>query len=144
MDHYPKFVIEDYLSVLKPRDISYFSRRENISFGIHDFILWALKNHGLSLVRIEGYFIADEVSYDKIDFTKEMLEEFMSTGKNFNSKKERKQWIENDYLYSTELKKIHHMWCIDIKDNIYDPFGYLQFLKKNKIKDLTSSHYIQI
>lgn len=113
--------------------------RDNCGPAAISLIMFA-KKHGIELKRVGGYFKADQVVYDKADFTREMKKEF--TG-NFNSAKERKEWIENNPKYSEEWKLIPHYWCEDAVGKIYDPTGKAQFIKKGLSKDLDKSRYIK-
>lgn len=143
MKTYSHQLTQEYLDSLNCRDVSFFKKRENIPFAIQDFMLWILKNYGLSLRLVKGYFLFENFVFDKEDFTFEMKTEFKKSGLNFNKKEDRKFWIENN-LYSHELKKIPHEWCEDIVGNIYDPFGFLQFFLSKKTPDLLPNRYIEL
>lgn len=143
MQPYAYTLTHEYLSLLKPREVSFLSKRENILVGIQDFILWILKNYGLSVYSVKGVFFLENIVFDKQDFSPDMKLEFKQSGLNFNKQEDRKSWIENS-PYSEELKKVTHIWCLDSRNNIYDPFGVLQFLKKGKIPDLSFDRYLQL
>ena len=104
MRPYAETLTAEYLSILKPKDVSFLSKRENICFGIQDFTLWILKNYGLSVYSVSGVFFAENFVFDKIDFTFEMKSEFNKSNLNFNKKEDRKLWIETNH-YSDELTK---------------------------------------
>lgn len=96
---------------------------------------------GIDLTKHGGFFVADHVVYDKADFTKEMKIEFKHSGLDFNNPDDRKQFIETNPKYSEEWKKIPHFWLQDAQGNIYDPSGYIQFVKTGLSSDLDKSRY---
>ena len=100
------------------------------------------KRKGLELQRYGGYFVADNVVYDKADFTKEMKREFLQQGLDFNDPHARKEFIGSNSEYSEEWKKVPHYCLQDKQGNVYDPTGYIQFVNTGLAKDLASSRYL--
>ena len=138
----PKTLVDEFIASISKREISLYSIRDNCGPAAIDFISW-LKTKGINAHRVQGYFKADSVVFDKADFTKEMKAEFIKDGGNFNSSKDRKEWIDNS-KYSEEWKEIPHYWVkIEGSSKIFDPSGELQFIKSGLAKDLNPTRYIE-
>lgn len=145
---YSKFIAEnsdddlvsEFLKSISPRELRYYSIRDNCGPAALDMMYWA-KKKGIDLTKHGGFFVADHVVYDKADFTKEMKIEFKHSGLDFNNPDDRKQFIETNPKYSEEWKKIPHFWLQDAQGNIYDPSGYIQFVKTGLSSDLDKSRY---
>lgn len=118
-----------------------FSKRDTCGPACIDFISWAKREKGIDLSRVRGEFVADEVVHDKADFTSQMKQEFMESGLNWNSAKDRKKWIEKS-KYAQEWKRVPHYWTVDKKGNIHDPSGYQQLVATGLAKNLNPSRYI--
>ena len=136
----PKLVSE-FLQSISPKELRQYSIRDNCGPAALHMMSWA-KQKGLELTRFGGYFVADNVVYDKADFTKEMKREFVKQGLDFNDPTVRKQFIESNPNYSEEWKKIPHYWLQDKQSNVYDPSGYIQFIKTGLAQDLDKSRYL--
>ena len=134
-------LVSAYLKDISPRMLRYYSRRDNCGPAALDMVDWARKK-GIDLDRVGGYFVADQVVFDKADFTKEMKRKFLSKDLDFNDAAARKQFIESNPEYREEWKKIPHYWVVDESGNIYDPTGYIQFIKTGLSKDLDKSRYL--
>lgn len=145
---YSKFIAEnsdddlvsEFLKSISPWELRYYSIRDNCGPAALDMMYWA-KKKGIDLTKHGGFFVADHVVYDKADFTKEMKIEFKHSGLDFNNPDDRKQFIETNPKYSEEWKKIPHFWLQDAQGNIYDPSGYIQFIKTGLSSDLDKSRY---
>ena len=117
-----------------------YGKRDNCGPACLDFIDWA-KQQGIELKRVRGEFVADEVVSAKADFTPEMKKEFMQSGLDWNSAKDRKAWIEQSE-YAEEWRRVPHYWTVDKDGNIHDPSGYQQLVKTGLAKDLDPKRYI--
>jgi len=134
-------LVSNFLNSISPKELGYYSIRDNCGPSALHMISWA-NERGLELQRYGGYFVADNVVYDKADFTKEMKREFLQQGLDFNDSQARKEFIESNPEYSEEWKKVPHYWLQDKQGNIYDPTGYIQFVKTGLAKDLNASRYL--
>lgn len=134
-------LVTEFLKSISPRELRYYSVRDNCGPAALHMMDWAATK-GIELKRQGGYFVADEVVYDKEDFTREMKKEFAQQGLNFNDSNARKQFIESNPKYSEEWKKVPHYWLQDARGEIYDPTGYIQFIKTGLASDLSKSRYI--
>jgi len=130
-------LVDEFLNSTKEK----FSKRDTCGPACIDFISWAKREKGIDLTRVRGEFVADEVVHDKADFTPQMKKEFMQSGLDWNSAKDRKKWIEQS-KYAKEWKRVPHYWTIDKKGNIHDPSGYQQLVATGLAKNLNSSRYI--
>lgn len=117
-----------------------YGKRDNCGPACYDLIHHA-KQKNTKLHLVKGTFHTDNAVHEKGDFTKEMKADFKKTGRDFDNKEHRKQFIENHPVYSKENKKIPHYWTKDDKGNIHDPSGHSQFVKKGLSKDLHISRY---
>lgn len=138
----PTELISEFLKSVSPKELKFYSVRDNCGPAALDFMLWA-KDKGLELRRVGGYFKADTIVYEKADFTKEMKRELLQRGWDFNNAQARKEFIQTNPEYSEEWKKIPHYWLEDTQGNVYDPSGYLQFIKTGLAADLDSSRYLK-
>tara|TARA_R100000908_G_C3751696_1_gene146249 strand:+ start:483 stop:1040 length:558 start_codon:yes stop_codon:yes gene_type:complete len=125
----------------------HFCRRDGCGPAALDIMSFAKNKYGIELKspfpnKEQGYFRADKVVSGKKDFTKEMKQEFLDGGGNFNNAKEREAWIENS-KYSEAWKYIPHYWLVDKKGNIYDPVGQEQFINRKYAKDLDPNRYVE-
>jgi GNAT superfamily N-acetyltransferase len=136
----PDHLVSEFLKNISPKELRYYTIRDNCGPAALHMKDWA-EGKGIDLIRHEGYFVADTVVYDKADFTKEMKREFIEQGLDFNDPTARKQFIESNPKYSEEWKKIPHYWLQDKQGNIYDPTGYIQFVKTGLSSDLDKSRY---
>lgn len=118
-----------------------YGKRDNCGPACYDLMHHAKEKHGVKLRFVTGHFHADHPVHEKGDFTKDMKNEFKKTGKDFNNKDHRKEFIENHPVHSKENKKIPHHWTEDNEGNIHDPSGHAQFVKKRLSKDLDKSRY---
>ena len=130
--------IEDKFTTAKQCTI--YGKRDNCGPAALDFISWAKSKGIKDLKRINGYFKADIPVSSKKDFTREMKQEFLSDGRNWDSAKERFEWISNSQ-YAEQWKYIPHYWVEDSNNKIYDPVGQLQFIDTCYAKDLNSNRY---
>ena len=135
-----KELVQHFLHQVSPKMLKYYSVRDNCGPAALDMIDWA-KTQGIELHRVGGYFVADNIVYDKEDFTKEMKRDFLQQGLDFNDSQARKEFIESNPKYSEEWKKIPHYWLQDKQGNVYDPTGYIQFVKTGLSKDLDPVRY---
>ena len=134
-------LVSEFLQSISPKELKQYSIRDNCGPAALQMKDWA-KQKGLDLTRFGGYFVADNVVHNKADFTKEMKREFIQQGLDFNDPQSRKEFIESNPNYSEEWKKIPHYWLQDSQGNIYDPTGYIQFIKTGLAKDINSSRYL--
>ena len=134
-------LVSQFLKSIPPKELKYYSIRDNCGPAALHMMSWA-REKGLELQRYGGYFVADNVVYDKADFTKEMKREFLQQGLDFNDPHARKEFIGSNSEYSEEWKKVPHYWLQDKQGNVYDPTGYIQFVKTGLAKDLASSRYL--
>ena len=134
-------LVSQFLKSIPPKELRYYSIRDNCGPAALHMMSWA-REKGLELQRYGGYFVADNVVYDKADFTKEMKREFLQQGLDFNDPHSRKEFIESTPEYSEEWKKVPHYWLQDKQGNVYDPTGYIQFVNTGLAKDLASSRYL--
>jgi len=139
----PNHLVSEFLKSISPKELRYYIIRDNCGPAALHMKDWA-EGKGIDLTRHQGYFVADNVVYDKADFTKEMKREFIKQGLDFNDPTARKQFIESNPKYSEEWKKIPHYWLQDKQGNIYDPTGYIQFVKTGLSSDLAKSRYTLI
>jgi len=137
----PEDLINTWKKNIPPSELKYFCKRDNCGPAAISFMNF-LKQQGIEgLKRVEGYFKADSVVYDKADFTKEMKQEFLASGGDWNNPKERKEWIENS-KYASQWVYVPHYWVEDDKGNIYDAVGEEQFIKTKLAKDLNKNRYV--
>lgn len=136
-------LVSQFLKSISPKELRYYSIRDNCGPAALHMIEWARKQ-GIDLKRREGYFVADNVVYDKADFTKEMKIDFLKQGLDFNDPAARKEFIELNPKYSEEWKKVPHYWLQDKQGNVYDPTGYIQFIKTGLARDLDSRRYLSV
>ena len=134
-------LVSQFLKSIPPKELRYYSIRDNCGPAALHMMSWA-REKGLELQRYGGYFVADNVVYDKADFTKEMKREFLQQGLDFNDPHARKEFIGSNSEYSEEWKKVPHYWLQDKQGNVYDPTGYIQFVNTGLAKDLASSRYL--
>lgn len=135
-------LIKDFLDSATPKEKINYTKRDNCGPACLDLISHAKKKN-INLTRVRGYFKGDNVLHSKQDFTKEMKNEFSSSGLDFNNREHRKQWIDDNPKYSEEWKKIPHYWTKDDQGNIHDPTGHSQIISKSYSKDLHPSRYHQ-
>ena len=122
------------------KQCSIYDKRDNCGPAAIDFISWA-KSKGIEgLKRINGYFKADIPASSKRDFTREMKQEFLNDGGNWDSDKERFDWISNS-KYAEQWKHIPHYWVEDTNGKIYDPVGQQQFIDTGYAKDINPDRY---
>jgi hypothetical protein len=133
-------LVLQFLKSITPKELRYYSIRDNCGPAALHMMDWA-KGKGIKLNRVNGYFVADNVVYDKADFTKEMKHEFLQQGLDFNDPKSRQEFIASNPKYSKEWKKVPHYWLQDDQGTVYDPTGYIQFIKTGLAKDLDKSRY---
>ena len=133
-------LVLQFLKSITPKELRYYSIRDNCGPAALHMMDWA-KEKGIELHRVNGYFVADNVIYDKADFTKEMKHEFLQQGLDFNDPKSRQEFIASNPKYSKEWKKVPHYWLQDDRGTVYDPTGYIQFIKTGLAKDLDKSRY---
>ena len=133
-------LVLQFLKSITPKELRYYSIRDNCGPAALHMMDWA-KEKGIELHRVNGYFVADNVVYDKADFTKEMKHEFLQQGLDFNDPKSRQEFIASNPKYSKEWKKVPHYWLQDDRGTVYDPTGYIQFIKTGLAKDLDKSRY---
>ena len=62
-------LVEEFIKTRSPREISFYSKRDNCGPAALDFISWAKTEKGISLKRVKGTFLADKVVSEKEDFT---------------------------------------------------------------------------
>lgn len=134
-------LVSQFLKSIPPKELKYYSIRDNCGPAALHMMRWA-REKGLELQRYGGYFVADNVVYDKADFTKEMKREFLQQGLDFNDPHSRKEFIESTPEYSEEWKKVPHYWLQDKQGNVYDPTGYIQFVNTGLAKDLAPLRYL--
>ena len=128
-------LINRWKRTVSDSEIKYYCKRDNCGPAAISFMQFLTKQGIKGLKRVEGFFKADTVVSDKNDFTTEMKKEFIQSGGNWNSSKERKQWIENS-KYAQQWKYIPHYWVEDSKGTVYDPVGQEQFIDTGLAKDL--------
>ncbi len=117
-----------------------YGTRDNCGPAAYAFIDWAENTMGMgNLGIVSGYFRADDVIHDKTDFTKDMKKEFKSSGLDFNNPDDRKTWILNS-KYAEKYHYVPHMWVIN-GNEIIDPSGDAQFIKKGLASDLRPGRY---
>ncbi len=133
-------LVSTFLKSISPKELRQYSIRDNCGPAALHMMEWA-KSHGIELQRYGGYFTTDSVVSDKADFTRDMKKEFMSHGLDFNDPQARKQFIESNPKYSEEWKQIPHYWLQDSTGKIYDPSGYIQFIKTGLAQDLSNERY---
>ena len=136
----PESLIAQWKQTISPSELKYFCKRDNCGPAALSFMQFLTKHGAQELNRVEGYFKADSVVYDKADFTEEMKQEFISDGGNWNDANDRKQWIETSE-YADQWKFIPHYWVQDSQGNIYDPVGEEQFIKTKLAADLNKDRY---
>ena len=68
----PESLITRWKQTVSPSELKYFCKRDNCGPAALSFMQFLTKQGVQGLKRIEGYFKADSVVYDKADFTKEM------------------------------------------------------------------------
>lgn len=133
-------LVAQFLQSITPKELRYYSIRDNCGPAALHMMSWA-KNQGIDLTRVEGYFKADHVVSSKADFTREMKDEFLDAGLDFNDADARREFIESNPKYNEEWKLIPHYWLRDESANIYDPTGQIQFLKTGLASDLDDLRY---
>jgi len=136
-------LVSQFLKSISPKELRYYSIRDNCGPAALHMRDWAQKQ-GIDLKRHGGYFVADNVVSDKADFTKEMKRDFLKQGLDFNDPNARKEFIESNPEYSEEWKKVPHYWLQDKQGNVYDPTGYIQFIKTGLARDLDSRRYLSV
>jgi hypothetical protein len=117
-----------------------YDKRDNCGPTALDFISWAESKGIKDLKRINGYFKADIPVSTKRDFTREMKQEFLNDGGDWNNAKDRFEWISNSQ-YSEQWKYIPHYWVENPNGKIYDPVGQQQFIDAGYSKDLNPDRY---
>lgn len=117
-----------------------YDKRDNCGPAALDFISWAESKGIKDLKRIDGFFKADIPVSSKRDFTSEMKQQFLKDGGNWDSAKERFEWVSNSQ-YAEQWKYIPHYWVEDTNGKIYDPTGQQQFINKGYAKDLNPDRY---
>ena len=132
----------DFLKSRSPSQVKFYSKRDNCGPAAIDMMFWA-EEQGTKLNRVQGYFVADQVVYDKDDFTTDMKKEFVGKGLDFNDPSARKAFIEADPKYNTEWREIPHYWLVDKQGEIFDPTGYIQFIRTGLATDLNPSRYLR-
>ena len=80
-------LVEEFIKTRSPREISFYSKRDNCGPAALDFISWAKTEKGISLKRVKGTFLADKVVSEKEDFTPGMRKVFKDAGLVFNNPK---------------------------------------------------------
>ena len=110
-------LVSQFLKSIPPKELKYYSIRDNCGPAALHMMSWA-REKGLELQRYGGYFVADNVVYDKADFTKEMKHEFLQQGLDFNDPKSRQEFIASNPKYSKEWKKVPHYWLQDKQGNV--------------------------
>ena len=142
-------IVKQFRKELGSQQCNIYDKRDNCGPAALDFISWAelnpsvMKDYGVNakdLKRIRGFFKADIPVSGKRDFTREMKQEFLKDGGNWNSAKERFEWISNS-KYKEQWKYIPHFWVEDSKGRIYDTVGQQQFIDAGYSKDLNSDRY---
>jgi hypothetical protein len=136
----PKDLIDKFRQEVGPKQCSIYDKRDNCGPAALDFISWAESKGIKDLKRIDGYFKADIPVSSKKDFTREMKQEFLNDGGNWDSNKERFDWVSNS-KYAEQWKYIPHYWVEDSKGNVFDPTGYQQFVNAGYAKDLLPYRY---
>jgi hypothetical protein len=134
---------EEFLKSQCSQDLILYGIRDNCGFAASNMKIWSEKI-GIKLKIVRGLFRTDNPVYEKKDFTDEEKQLFLKTNLNFNYKKDRLKFIYSNVRILEEFKKVPHTWLIDSNDNIHDPSGYLQFVKKNFSKDLNKKRYIKL
>lgn len=122
-------------------DYEFYSKRDNCGQACIDMITYASKKNIL-LRRVMGYFKCDKVLSSKKDFDKNLKNELIRQGYNFEVANDRENFLLNS-RYKNEWKLCPHYWLVDTHGVIYDPSGYMQFIKTGLSKDLSVSRYIQ-
>jgi hypothetical protein len=120
---------------------SSYGTRDNCGIAAIDLMLF-LQDMGFKAERIQGYFLCDIPVHNKRDFTKEMKNEFMMSGLDFNSKEDRLNWIKAS-KYFEEWLKCPHYWVV-VEGEILDPSGVAQFIDLGLAKDLNTHRYLKI
>lgn len=133
-------LVQQFKKEVGAKQCSLYGKRDNCGPAALDFISWAESKGIKGLKRIDGYFKADIPISSKRDFTREMKQEFLNDGGNWDSAKERFDWI-NSSKYAKQWKYIPHYWVEDINGKIYDPSGQQQFIDAGYAKDLNSDRY---
>ena len=136
----PQDITNEFLNSISSTEKTYYKKRDNCGPAALHMQQWLLDNKKISTKRVRGNFIADDIVYDKDDFTLEMRKELQAAGLNWNSAKDRYDFIKNNKKYS-EWNEVPHYWLEDSKGIIYDPTGYIQFIKTGLAKDLNPSRY---
>jgi hypothetical protein len=124
-----------------PDSIEYGCIRDNCGVVASDFVTFAEK-YGFNVSRVGGYFLVDNPSYAKKDFTPEELNKMRQGGYNPNSKKDRKQFAKENNL-NDELKRIPHYWN-EYQGNIIDFSAKAQFVDTGMAADANQSRYINL
>ena len=133
-------LVQQFKKEVGAKQCSLYGKRDNCGPAALDFISWAESKGIKGLKRIDGYFKADIPISSKRDFTREMKQEFLNDGGNWDSAKERFDWI-NSSKYAKQWKYIPHYWVEDTNGKIYDPSGQQQFIDTGYAKDLNSNRY---
>ena len=133
-------LVQQFKKEVGAKQCSLYGKRDNCGPAALDFISWAESKGIKGLKRIDGYFKADIPVSSKRDFTREMKQEFLNDGGNWDSAKERFDWI-NSSKYVKQWKYIPHYWVEDTNGKIYDPSGQQQFIDAGYAKDLNSDRY---
>ena len=133
-------LVQQFKKEVGAKQCSLYGKRDNCGPAALDFISWAESKGIKGLKRIDGYFKADIPVSSKRDFTREMKQEFLNDGGNWDNAKERFDWI-NSSKYAKQWKYIPHYWVEDTNGKIYDPSGQQQFIDAGYAKDLNSDRY---
>ena len=133
-------LVQQFKKEVGAKQCSLYGKRDNCGPAALDFISWAESKGIKGLKRIDGYFKADIPISSKRDFTREMKQEFLNDGGNWDSAKDRFDWIINS-KYAKQWKYIPHYWVEDTSGKIYDPSGQQQFIDAGYAKDLNSDRY---
>ena len=134
-------LIQQFRQEVGPKQCSIYDKRDNCGPATLDFISWAKSKGIKDLKRIDGYFKADIPVSSKKDFTREMKQEFLNDGGDWNNAKERFKWISKS-KYAEQWKYIPHYWVEDSNGKIYDPTGQQQFIDAGYAKDLNPDRYV--
>lgn len=133
-------LVELWQNNLNSEYLEYYGTRDNCGPAAWNFIEWVEVNYQFKFTIARGEFKLDKFVYEKEDFTKEQKQELVQAGYNFNKAKDRKAWVAKS-PYVEMMKAIPHYWVEDQQGNIYDPSGFLQFIKSKMANDLSTWRY---
>lgn len=133
-------LVQQFRQEAGPQKCNIYDKRDNCGPAVLDFISWAESKGIKGLKRIDGFFKADIPVSLKKDFTREMKQQFLKDGGNWDSAEERFEWVSNSQ-YAEQWKYIPHYWVEDTNGKIYDPVGQQQFIDKGYAKDLNPDRY---